>query len=39
VEGHKENSKAMGKPLVLEELGKRVTANLTEAILQVSSLP
>ena len=30
-----EISKAMGKPLILEELGKRVTANLTEATLQV----
>ena len=37
VQKHMEISKAMGKPMILEELGKRVTANLTEATLQVRS--
>ena len=37
VQKHMEISKAMGKPLILEELGKRVTANLTEATLQVKA--
>jgi hypothetical protein len=38
MEQHKVISLAMGKPLVLEELGKRVTANLTAATLQSSIL-